>query len=115
MPHLRMEITLHIIKRRSEHDGSYSYSARLTINLPQIEIDPNCEEEVFWVAATGKSFFGCLDTVRTRAEKWAQDNGVLAIGGLTGNDDCPLILRAGNEVVEIQPIIYNDWILEAHL
>ncbi len=102
-----MDIGLVITKHSSE--GRTWYSARWVVGSGLLD---ERSGEKWRCNAAGKTLESCIAAVRERALIWAKEGGIADIEGLTSGELCILNLHQGEDIIELVPVTYNDWLTQ---
>ena len=110
-----VSLDIHVsILKRVDPFGSETHRARIIIGKRQFEPEPDTEE-VFWCCASGRNFFDCVRSVREQALSWAELKRIANVTGLTDSETISAKLQTGEIAIVIEPVTYNDWLLEPHV
>ena len=110
---ISLDMHLSVLKRVGEF-GSTTYQAKIIVGERILIPEPDTEE-IFWCCASGRNLFDCVGAIRERALCWVKSQLITEVTGLTDSETLPVKLNAKESRVDIKPVTYNDWFLEAHL
>ncbi|MCR4311396.1 MAG: hypothetical protein NUV54_02405 [Candidatus Taylorbacteria bacterium] len=109
-----MDVHLSILRHVNTTVRTLPYFAYIVVGRRPYPTPENTEE-VYWCCASGRNFFSCVATLRERALLWARTQRKVDITGVTDEESFPVLVNTGDVQIAIQPLTFNDWILEPHL
>ncbi len=110
---ISLDIHLSILKRVGEF-GRITYQAKVVVGERILSSEPETEE-VFWCCASGRNLFDCCKAIREHALCWIKSQLITEVTGLTDSETLPVTLNTEENHIDIKPVTYNDWFLDAHL